>query len=225
MAEPPEAEAAPAASFSLVQMLPTLLFDVAIPIIVFNLLTRFGVSTLWAVILGGLSPGLNNLRTWFPSGRLEPLGIIVIMFLAIGAVASLISGSVFFALIKESFLTAAFGCLCLGSLLAWRPLMFHIFRQFVAGDDPVRIDWWNGLWQYDNFRTGMRFVTTVWGIAYLIEAVLRVGFALVLQPALVVTLSPVMAFGLMFVLIAWSRRYLVGLREQRLRAQQQAASG
>ena len=88
-------------------------------------------------------------------------------FLAIGTATSLISGSVFFALIKESFLTAAFGLICLGSLLLERPLMFYIIRQFVAGDDPARLAWWNGLWQSPDFRATLRFVTMVWGIVYL----------------------------------------------------------
>ena len=60
--------------------------------------------------------------------------------------------------------------------------MFYINRQFVAGDDPVRLEWWNSLWQHPNFRAAQRVVTAVWGIAYLIEALLRVGFALVLPP-------------------------------------------
>jgi hypothetical protein len=68
---------------------------------------------------------------------------------------------VFFALIKESFLTATFGLICPGSLLAERPLMFYINRQFVAGDDPARIAWWNGLWQYPSFSAAQRFVTIV----------------------------------------------------------------
>jgi hypothetical protein len=63
-------------------------------------------------------------------------------------------------------------------------------------------------------------VTSVWGIAYLIEALLRVGFALVLSPAKVVAISPVMAFGVMVVLIAWTRRYMLALRERRIREQQ-----
>ena len=144
----------------------------------------------------------------------------MITLLAIGKAASLISGSVFFALIKESFLTATFGFICLGSLLAAKPLLFYINRQFVAGDDPVRLEWWNGLWQYPNFRAAQRLVTAVWGIAYLVEALLRVGFALALPPAQVVAISPVMAFGMMIVLIAWTRRYLLALRERRIREQQ-----
>jgi hypothetical protein len=60
----------------------------------------------------------------------------------------------------------------------------------------------------------------VWGIAYLVEALLRVGFALALPPAQVVAISPVMAFGMMIVLIAWTRRYMLALRERRIREQQ-----
>jgi hypothetical protein len=178
--------------------------DVAMPIIAFNVLTSYGVSTLWALVAGGLFPASNNLRVWAKSRRLEPLGIIVMAFLAIGTAASLISGSVFFALIKESILTATFGFICLGSLLAERPLMFYINRQFVAGDDPALLEWWNGLWQYPTFRATQRLVTAVWGITYLVEALLRVGFALVLSPAKVVAISPMMAFGVMIVLIVWT---------------------
>jgi intracellular septation protein A len=215
----------PAGSFNFKQMLPTLIFDVAMPIIAFNVLTRYGVSTLWALVAGGLFPASNNVRVWAKSRRLEPLGIIVLTFLAIGTAAALISGSVFFALIKESILTATFGFICLGSLLAERPLMFYINRQFVAGDDPVRVEWWNGLWQYPNFRAAQRLVTAVWGITYLVEALLRVGFALVLSPARVVALSPVMAFGVMIVLIAWTRRYMLALRARRIREQQLSQAG
>jgi intracellular septation protein A len=215
----------PAGGFSFTQMLPTLVFDVAMPILAFNALTSYGVSTLWALVAGGLFPAINNLRVWAKSRRLEPLGIIVMIFLVIGTAASLISGSVFFALIKESFLTATFGLICLGSLLAERPLMFYIIRQFVAGNDPVRVEWWNSLWQYPDFRAAQRLVTAVWGIAYLVEALLRVGFALLLPPAQVVAISPVMAFGVMIVLIAWTRRYMLAVRERRIHERQLSPAG
>ena len=229
MADPVAVNSAPApepgGDFSFTQMMPTLVVDVAMPIVTFNVLTHYGVSTLWALAAGGLFPALNNLRVWVKSRRLEPLGIIVMSFLIIGTAASLISGSIFFALIKESFLTATFGFICLVSLLAERPLMFYINRQFVAGDDPVRVAWWDGLWQYPNFRAAQRLVTAVWGIAYLLEALLRVGFAMVLPPARVVAISPVMAFGVMVVLIAWTRRYMLALRERRIREQQLSQAG
>jgi len=214
----------PGASFSFMQMLPTLVVDVAMPIITFNVLTHNGVSTLWALAAGGLFPALNNLRVWITARKLEPLGIIVMTFLVIGTTGSLISGSVFFMLIKESVLTATFGFICLGSILAERPLMFYINRQFVAGDDPVKLEWWNGLWQYPGFRAAQRKVTAVWGVAYLAEAALRVVFALVMSPAEVVTISPIMAFGVTIALIVWTRRYMLAQRDRRLRENQLAPS-
>jgi intracellular septation protein A len=199
--------------FSFLQMIPTLLFDVAMPVVIFNLLTHYRVSILWALVAGGLSPALNNLRVWVQSRRLEPLGIIVVSLLATGAAASLISGSVFFALIKDSFLTATFGGICLVSLLTKRPLLFYVVRQFVAGDDPARIAWWNGLWEFPHFRRSMRLVTATWGIVYIAEALTRVGLALKLPPAEVVSISPVMSFGALILLIMWTRRYMTGARE------------
>jgi intracellular septation protein A len=225
MDDPLAIDPEPAGRYGLAQMAPTLFFDVVLPILVFVVLTAYDVTTLWALVVSGVSPAINNIRVWITSRRLEPLGIIVMVFLAIGTAASLISGSVFFALVKESLLTATFGFICLGSLLAARPLMFYINRQFVAGDDPVRIAWWNGLWQYPNFRAALRFVTAVWGIAYLVEALLRVGFALVLAPAQVVVISHVMAFGVMIALIVWMRRYLLAVRERRIREQQRSQAG
>jgi hypothetical protein len=210
--------AASAPRFSFVQVLPTLFFDVILPVVLFDLLTHYGVSTLWALIASGLSPALNNLRIWAISRRLEPLGIIVLTLLAVSAAASLISGSVFFALIKESFLTGVFGAICLVSLMGARPLLFFVVRQFVAGDDAARIEAFNTRWQDRDFRVAMRLVTAIWGIAYVVEALLRVAFALTLTPAQVVSLSPVMSFGALIVLIAWTRRYLTAVRERHERA-------
>jgi len=146
-----------------------------------------------------------------------------VALLAAGTVGSLISGSVLFALIKESFLTGVFGAICLGSLVMERPLLFYVVRQFVAGDDPERIAWWNGLWQLPDFRRSTRVVTFVWGIVYFAEACLRVLLALTLTPAEVVVISPVMMFGILIVLIAWTRRHFLALRERRLRAANNAA--
>ncbi len=43
-------------------------------------------------------------------------------------------------------------------------------------------------------------------------------------PAAVVVLSPLMVFGVLIALIAWTRRRLLAVRERRLRAQAQRAS-
>jgi|ERR1700677_888781 hypothetical protein len=201
-----------ASNFSFWSVVPTLFFDIAMPLLVFDVLSARGVPVIWALAAGGLSPALNNLRVWVRSRRLEPLGIIVMTLLAIGTLSSLISGNVFFALIKDSFLTGTFGLICLVSLIAKRPLMFSILRQFVAGEDTQRIAEWNDRWENLSFRMATRIVTVVWGVAYLAEASLRVVLALRLTPQQVMSISSLMSIGVLVVLIAWTRRYMSAFR-------------
>jgi len=106
-----------------------------------------------------------------------------------------------------------------------RPLMFYVLRQFLAGNDSIKLKWCDESWQRPTARIAYRFVTAVWGIVYLLEALLRVCFAWFLAPAQVVVISPVMAFGVTIALIAWTRRYMIGLRERRTRTEAQLTRG
>jgi hypothetical protein len=222
MTDTPASEPEDVTKFNWLLMLPTLIFDVALPVILFNVLTRYGVPTFWALVIGGLSPAFNNVRVWITSRRRDPLGIIVMTLLVISAGASFISGNVFFVLVKDSVLTSAFGIICLATLFMSRPLMFTISRQFVAGEDPARIAWWNSLWEFPSFRSGMRLVTAVWGVVYILEAFIRVGLVLTLTPAQVVTISPIMGFGATILLIIFTRRYMLMIRDRGVRARQAA---
>jgi hypothetical protein len=209
------AEPRPAVDISLRQVLPSLVFDVALPILVFFVLTSHGVSKLLALCAGGVFPALNVGRTWIGSHKIQPLGAIVIAFIALGTAASLISGSVFVALVKDFILTATFGLLCLGSLIgSRRPLMFYLLRQFIAGEDAGRLQWWEGLWQGAPFRAALRRVTAVWGIGYVLQAAIGIACAWWLAPAQVVIISPIMALAALAGLAAWTRWYLLGLRAQ-----------
>jgi hypothetical protein len=182
----------------------------------FNVLVSLGVSTLTALMLGGIFPAISIAHGYLRTRQFELLGIIVLGLLALGTAASLISGSVFFAIVKDSFLTATFGLLCLGSLLGERPLAFYIIRQFLSGHDSALNQWWNGLWEGAIFRRMNRIITVVWGIVVIAEAVARVLLALVVTPAAVVTISPALAFGVGIGLSVWTRSYLLATRRRRI---------
>ena len=174
------------------------------------------MSTLLAIVAGGVFPLINIIRGWLKTRQIELLGIIVISFLAIGTAGALISGSIVFALVRGSLLTATFGLLCLGSLFAKKTLTFHLIRQMVAGQDPVENARWNALYEIPSFRRAHRRVAAVWGGAYVVEALVRVTMALTLEPAVVVNVSPVMGFGLAIGLALWTRGTLLADRTRRL---------
>ena len=200
--------------FRLAMLLPTLLVDVLAPIGIFKVLEHFGVPPLWALAGAALAPALNNLRTWVTVRRIEPLGFMIVAFGVVGTVASLVSGNLFFSLIKDSFLTGVFGLVFLVSLLFPRPLMFYVIRQFVAGEDAARNEVWKDLWRYAAFRSTLRLITVIWGVVYLAEALARVGLAMTLVPDTVIVVSPIMAFVATLLLIAFTRLRMHILRER-----------
>lgn len=197
----------PAGTPDLREMVPDLLIDGALPAILYQILSRHGVADVPALTAGAIFPVANILRKFIKTRSFDLIGAIVLIFLAIGVTSSLLSGNVLFVLIKESFITGLVGLLFLSSLLWHRPIIFFIARQFVAGENPERLEWWNGLWQHERFRHTMRLMTTVWGLGYFIEAVVRVPIALTLPPGIVVIVSPILAIGTTVGLIIWTRAY------------------
>jgi hypothetical protein len=200
-------------------LLPSLLIDAALPAITYQVLTRHGVAQVAALAVGAVFPAANLLAGFIRRHTIDLIGAIVLGFIAVGTITSLVSGNVFFILIKESIFTGIFGAICLCSLLWNRPLMFYFGRQFAAGDDPDRIAWWNARWEHEGFRSAIRTITVVWGVGYILEAIARVIFVMTLAPAIVVAISPIMAIGVTVLLIIWTRRYGQAVRERRERAE------
>ena len=212
---PSELSPTPDTHFAVRQVLPSLVLDLAMPVVVFFVLRTYGVSTLLAIVAGGAFPLLNVARGWLLSRRLEPVGLIAVTCIAFGTAAALISGSVLVALLKDFILMGSFGLLFLLSAIATeRPAMFYILRQFIAGNDPVRLQWWEGLWQHDRFRAALRRVTIVWGLGLFVEALVGTGLACLLRPAQVVIISPIMAITVLVSLALWTRGSLLSLRRQ-----------
>lgn len=177
------------------------------PYVLFQILSQHGVPTVEALSAGAVFPLGATLVSWFRVRRVDGIGIVTLALIIVGVVTSLISGNVRFVLVKESLLTGGFGVVCLVSLLAPRPLMFYFGRQFATGGDPARLAWYDGLWQYPAFRFMNRLITVVWGVAYLLEALVRVVLSFVLAPAAVIAVSPVLALGVTFLLVTWTIAY------------------
>jgi len=214
----------PATQFSMKQLLPSLAMDVFLPIITFNALCAMGVSTLLAVTAGGVFPLISIARKYAKTKEIDALGAIVLFFLVVGTAASLVSGSVFFAIVKDSFLTATFGLIILGTLAFGRPLTFQLIRQMVAAGNEAEYARWGKLYdEVPDFRRTQRMIAIVWSIAYIAEAAARVGLALVTTPAVVVNVSPFLAFGMTIALALWTRHVMLALRDRRMKAAAEAA--
>src|SRR5262249_5593683 len=133
----------------------SLLFNVALPIATYILLSGNGMATVWALAISGAWPLLELALSFARTRHVDEFSIMVLIFLVSGMIAAVAFNSARLLLIKDSAVTGLFGLVLLGSLLARRPLMFYFGRKFATDGTPEKIAWWNGLWeQYPDFRRG-----------------------------------------------------------------------
>lgn len=190
----------------LLGLVPTLVVNGLLPYVLFQVLSARGVVTVQALAATSVFPLGWIVIGWLRRRRLDPIGTVSLILIAVGLVTSLISGSARLYLVRESFLSGAVGLAFLASLLLPRPAVFWLGGSIATGGDPARTAWWNGLWQYESFRRGMRLITAVWGLGLTAEASVRVALAMTLSPATVLAISPFLALGTTGLLIVWTFR-------------------
>ncbi|MFE8937286.1 VC0807 family protein [Streptomyces sp. NPDC007872] len=199
----------------------TIGLNVVAPILTYDILTEdHGWSEFGALLVSGVWPVLDSAVMVAWRRKVDEFAVVSLVFLVITAVVSLVGAHTARALlIKDSGVTGLFGLLCLATLLAPRPLMFYFGRKFATDGTPESAAWWNGLWQFDGFRSTMRTITLVWGVGYLAEALVRIVLAYALSTSVMVVLSPVLIYATLGALALWTawfsrRRAAEGARRQ-----------
>jgi len=153
--------------------------------------------------------------------RLDVVGAVVLAGIIVGTVVGLASHNARLVLVEGSVPTAVFGIACLGSLWARRPLMFSLAREF-TGPDTTRGQEMTRLWQYEGYRRVFRVITAVWGVAFLIEAALRVVIVYNTSAGTALAISKVTPFVFAAIMCAWTVAY--GTRQKR-KGERMAAAG
>lgn len=181
-------------------------FDVAGPLLAYNLLRSAGFSSVSALVLSGVFPAIGVTIGIIQHRRVDALGVLVLAGIAVGAAIGLVSHNARLVLDEGSVPTAVFGLICLGSLGTPKPLMYRLAVEFIGPDTPKGQEF-TGLWQYAEFRRVFRVVTAVWGIAYLAEAVARVVIVQNTSTGTGLAISKVLPYAVAAVLMAWTFGY------------------
>lgn len=186
--------------------------DIAAPLATYSALRSAGLTAVTALSLSGVFPALGVIISGIRRRRLDVLGALVLAGIAVGTVIGLVTHSARLLLVEGSVPTAVFGVSCLGSLWARRPLMFSFAREFTGPDTPKGQEM-TRLWQYEGYRRVFRVVTAVWGVAFLLEAALRVVIVYQTSAGTALAISKVMPFLFAAVMSAWTVAY--GARQKK----------
>ena len=177
-------------------------------------LQHFGVPLLRALVIATLLPIADGTFSLVRRHRLDGIGTINIGFLLASIAITFWSGDIHVLLLKGAVLTGTFSLICLGSLLAPKPLMYFLGRQLSTRDDPELVAQWNARWAFPEFRRIMRLITAVWGIGYMLEVVIRVITAYTLPPITVLAIAPVITYGTLGILMVWTIVYSSAMRRK-----------
>jgi hypothetical protein len=186
-----------------------IVFDVAGPLVAYSLLRSAGLSTVSALILSGVLPGVAVVGGLVRRRRLDAVGALVLTGIAVGTVLGLVSGNARLVLVEGSVPTAVFGLLCLGSLWSrWsrRPLIYRFALEFIGEDTPRGLEFESN-WRYHGFRHAFRLFTVVWGVAYLAEAAARIVIVETTSTGTALAVSKVMPYVVGALLAGWMVLY------------------
>ena len=190
-------------------LLPILVLDIACPYLAYQYLRQQvpQMSPSLALLLSGVFPVLNNIRSLVRSRTFDIIGIVILVGIVVGAASAFVTGDPKLLLIRESFVTGALAIVCLASLLWPRPRLFFIGRDFSTGHDPARVAEFNALWDRPGARRVFRVMTVAWGLGWLAEFVLKVVLVLTLTIPQVLVVGPIESNGITIALILWTIRY------------------
>ena len=198
------------------------IFDIAAPLVAYNVLRSAGLTAVTALVLSGVFPAIGVAIGVIRHRRLDVVGAVVLAGIAVGTVVGLVSHNARLVLVEGSVPTAVFGVACLGSLWARHPLMFSIAREF-TGPDTAKGQEMTRLWQYEGYRQVFRVITAVWGVAFLIEAALRVVIIYNTSAGTALAISKFSPFVFAAIMSAWTVAY--GTHRKRKGERMAAASG
>ncbi len=196
-------------------------FDVAGPLVAYQLLRSAGQSTVTALVLSGILPAIGIAIKLVQRRRIDAVGILVLAGIAAGTVLGLVTRNPKLVLMEGSVGTALFGAACLGSLWTSRPLIYRFALEFKGEDTPQGHEF-TSLWQYPAFRHAFNLFTIVWGVTYLAEAAARVALVELTSTSTALAVSKFMPYVVAGALVLWMTGY--GRRAQRRRAVQQTSA-
>ena len=194
---------------SLRLLAPQLVVAGVLPVVAYAMLRPHVASDATALAAVMVFPLAEIVFERVRHGRFEPIGIIALMGIAVGLLGALVfQGDATLLKVRESLFTGVFGLICLGSLGARRPAMFYLGRSFATGDDPVKVREFDTIWELPGVPRRFLFVTAVWGVALVAEAVVRTVLALTVATQTFLVITPILNWSVIGALLWFTTVYI-----------------
>jgi len=159
----------------IVGVLPYLL-DIVIPLVSYFVLTSVGLSSFWSLVVGGALTAIVSIINTIRRGRIDNVGVLVIVEITLGLVLDLAVRDPRLTLARGSLFIALAGIWILVNAFTGRPVTVDATKPFAAkkgGKDGVLAFEWLAANSHRFVRIH-RSLSAVWSMAFLAYAAMRV---------------------------------------------------
>jgi len=196
-------------------MAPSIIGGAVVPLTVYYTVRAHVSSDATALIIAGIFPAVWVAFEWVRHRDIDPIGAITLFGFIAGVTASeLLGGNALVLKIRDSVFTALFGVVCLLSLRARRPMMFHVGKALSAGQNDEKRAAYDELWHEPIAQHAFAVITATWGVGLIAEASARIVLAVVLPTGPFLAASPILAFVVFGGLFVFTLRYSAAQRER-----------
>jgi hypothetical protein len=150
-------------------------FDIVAPFLAYLVAQQFGARTILALTVGGLIAAASTAVNTIRRKGLDRIGMLVILEIVVSIVMLLVVHDARLLLIRPSFYTAVAAVYLIYTVFVGRPLSYDGARPMATQGDPVRMEAYEKMWdQSAEFRRTHRLVTFGFGLALMVDSILRI---------------------------------------------------
>ena len=149
--------------------------DIFGPLAAYWLTRRLGIPVFWGLLLGGAiavaSTAVNSIRR----RRLDAIGTLVLLEFAASIALLFYLNDPRLLLIRPSIYTGIAAIYLMANAFSSQPVSFQGSRAIATGGDPLRTAAFEKAWRdLPQFRRAHKMLTFGWGLASMVDSILRV---------------------------------------------------
>ncbi len=184
-------------------LLPMLLYVIVLPYIIFRLASPH-MSTAAALLLAAIPPLTSTAIELVRRHRLNLLGALVLVGIAIKIIGALLFKDIRLILISDSLMTGVYGIMMLVSVLLGKPLLMTLAMNMLADAPLAERERFEKRWQ-EAGSSYFAFITALWGVGLTLTLVLNILLVYILTVQQFVLLGPIVQYSIFGFLILVSQ--------------------
>jgi hypothetical protein len=161
-----------------------------------------------ALIASAMPPLLWSVYELAKTRRIDAISVIVTASILFTLAATAMGGSVRIIQIRDALVTGAIGLMFLASLVFEKPLIFYLARATMARHTAEGAASYDALWQVPGVAGVFRVLTVVWGLGLAGQTAVLCALAWVWPISRYLLLGPLIGYGILGLIMAWSLAYI-----------------